>query len=126
MPTPTYEPLRTMLEICSASLPGVRPKKMFGCDAFFAGNQIFALVWKTGRIGVKLPDAAAFTEIMSMPGSAPWSIGKMSMSQWVLVPERMHTDREALTPVLAFAHAAAQKGAAKKKIAPKKKIAKKK
>ncbi len=69
---------------------------MFGCDAVFADSTIFGLIWKAGRIGIKLPDEAEFGSLMSMKGSAPWKAGKMSMSQWVLVPEEFHSDKRKL------------------------------
>ncbi len=47
----------TLLEAADG-LPGVASRKMFGCQALFRGSQIFALVWRDGRLGLRLPDAA--------------------------------------------------------------------
>jgi TfoX/Sxy family transcriptional regulator of competence genes len=65
-------------------------KKMFGCHALWANENVFALVWKHGRIGFKLPDEAAYTALLKLKGSEPWKAGPMTMSHWVLVPEAFH------------------------------------
>ena len=91
-------------------LRGVQKKRMFGCAALFVDAKIFALVWKTGRIGVRLPEASAFEELLAMKGSAPWKAGAMTMSHWVLVPEAMHDDADALAAWVRDAHAQAREG----------------
>src|SRR5687768_10499929 len=89
--------LLSLVEESSKGLPGVGMRKMFGCEALFANGSIYSLIWKTGRIGVKIPDAAQFQELMAIDGSEPWSPGSnMTMSHWVLVPESFHDDAEAL------------------------------
>lgn len=91
---------------------------MFGCDAFFAGDTIFALLWISERIGVKLTDAEAYARLLALPGAEPWQIGEKVMGSWVLVPEEMHDDVEALGPWIRLAHgyarARAKQGKAKK------------
>lgn len=42
--------LLELLEEGSSKLPGVTRRKMFGCEALFANANIYALVWKEGRI----------------------------------------------------------------------------
>lgn len=105
-----------LIELVEASTPGLKDisrRRMFGCDAFFAGDRIFALLWKTERIGVKLVDPEAYARLLALPGAEPWQIGAKVMGQWVLVPEEMHDDGEALAPWVRMAHAQAQGGAAK-------------
>ncbi|MHB8875307.1 MAG: TfoX/Sxy family protein, partial [Myxococcaceae bacterium] len=117
------------VEDASARLPAVSKRLMFGCEALFARGSIYALVWKTGRIGLRLPDAARFAELMALEGADPWSPGKnMSMSHWVLVPEAFHDDTDALGEWVMRAHAFAMKAPpkGKKKPAAKRKPAKKK
>lgn len=75
-------------------LKNVSSKKMFGCPAFWVNGNVFALVWKHGRIGVKLPIAEKFEKLMSIKGAAPWKAGPMTMSHWVLVPEKFHSGRQ--------------------------------
>jgi TfoX/Sxy family transcriptional regulator of competence genes len=92
-----YPHLLSLIEEASDRLPAVSKRLMFGCEALFADHSIYALVWKTGRIGVRLPDAARFAELMAVDGAEQWSPGKnMTMSHWVLVPESFHDDTDSL------------------------------
>jgi TfoX/Sxy family transcriptional regulator of competence genes len=95
-------------------LRDVQERKMFGCEALFTNSAIFALVWKTGRIAVKLPDPARFDALASEKGSEPWRAGEMIMSHWVLVPKRTETDTRKLSEWVREAHGmAGEKGNAK-------------
>ncbi len=117
-----------LIELIELSTPGLRDismRRMFGCDAFFAGDRIFALLWKTERIGVKLTDPEAYARLLALPGAEPWQIGAKIMSNWVLVPEEMHDDSEALGLWVRMAHGHAHGGPAKKVTkAPAKKVTK--
>lgn len=99
--------LHDLLEEAAAPLPGVSHKRMFGCDALFADGTIFGLIWKDGRIGLKVPDAEAYNELMALDGSQPWVAGSKQMGSWVLVPESFHDDRAALAVWTRRAHARA-------------------
>lgn len=96
--------LLELLETATADLPGVHKKRMFGCDALFVHDQIFALVWKTGRIGVKLTDPGDYLTLLEQPGAEQWHAGPKAMSHWVLAPEELHDDPPALTPWIRRAH----------------------
>jgi DNA-binding protein HU-beta len=128
----TYDHLKEMLLDSAVGLADVVPKKMFGCDALFRGgggggkDQIFALVWKQDRLGVRLPAEAAFHDAMKLDGAAPWApMGTKGMAHWVLLPEEMHDVPEDVAAWVARAHALAVGGApAKKKPAAKKPAAK--
>ena len=111
--------LTDAVEDATCDLPGVERRKMFGCDAWFAGGSIFALVWKHGRIGLKLPEPGARAELAGLPGAAPWTAGTKTMSGWVLVPEGFHDDADALRAWTLRAHEAALAAPARK-AAPKK------
>jgi TfoX/Sxy family transcriptional regulator of competence genes len=121
MPTPNstaLEALRSLLaEVCSP-LPKVAERRMFGCDAFFAADTIFGLIWKAGRIGLKLPDRAHYEELLAMPGAAPWTAGDRTMAHWVLVPPEFHADPARLAPWSKRAHAAALAGPSAKPSKP--------
>lgn len=52
--------LEKVINDAAAGLSKVTTKKMFGCHALFANDSVFGLVWKEGRIGVRLPDETAF------------------------------------------------------------------
>lgn len=99
--------LRSLLDAACEGLEAVGWRRMFGCDAAFAGGAIFALVWKTGRVGVKLPDGKAFAAAMALAGAEPWAPGGKPMSHWVLLPESLHDDEEELAVWVRRAHALA-------------------
>ena len=88
--------LQTLLDDAASELPFVKPKRMFGCYCLFAKNEIFAAVWKSGRINIKLPDAKRYQALLALDGSEPWKIGKVTMSHWILVPESFHDDTSEL------------------------------
>jgi TfoX/Sxy family transcriptional regulator of competence genes len=94
----TFPHLNELVEDATRGLPGIARKRMFGCDAYFVRDTIFAMIWKDGRIGLKLREPAAYAELMALEGSEPWVPGAAKMSSWVLVPEEFHDDLEALTP----------------------------
>jgi TfoX/Sxy family transcriptional regulator of competence genes len=109
--------LLATLRSAAERLPDVDEKRMFGCEALFVNGAIFALVWKTGRIGVKLPEAARFDALASQKGSEPWKAGPMVMAHWLLVPPAIDADAKKLAPWVKEAHAmaAAGLGATKRK-----------
>jgi hypothetical protein len=115
--------LRTATRL--AGLPDILEKKMFGCEALFTTGGIFALVWKTGRIGLKLPDDARHAALLSQKGAAPWTAGPKVMGGWVLVPPKLE-EPKALLPWLTEAHAMASAGAPTKKTTAKKNASAKK
>ncbi len=105
-----------------------RAETLFGCDGFFVGGTIFSMIWKEGRIGLKLRDEGDYDALMKMKGAGPWCpSGKMTMSGWVLVAPVLH-DADKLAPWVAKAHAQAvgapKKPAKKKMLATAKKTAK--
>jgi TfoX/Sxy family transcriptional regulator of competence genes len=116
--------LEDCINTAATGLSKVTHKKMFGCHALFANEAVFGLVWKEGRIGVRLPDSASFDSLMSEKGAAPWKAGKMTMSHWVLVPEDMHEEKAQLKRWLKVARGMA--GKAEKKPTAKKSPTKKK
>ena len=58
--------LESTLNTVSKGLSKVTGKKMFGCHALWADGNVFALIWKTGRIGVKLPDETPYQKLRSV------------------------------------------------------------
>ena len=98
--------LRSRLDQAAGGLPDVTVRRMFGCDAFLARGAIFAMVWREGRIGLRLPDEM-LPELRSVPGADPWRHRDMVVRQWVLVPEAFHDDGDRLAPWVRKAHAAA-------------------
>lgn len=113
------------LRKAASSLREVEERKMFGCEALFTSGAIFALVWKTGRIGVKLPDEARFGELSKQKGAEPWKAGPMVMAHWLLVPPALE-DAKRLAPWVKEAHAMAAAGLGKLKVEKKIRSVKKK
>jgi TfoX/Sxy family transcriptional regulator of competence genes len=99
--------LLEMLEAAALPLPGVTRRRMFGCDALFVDRQIFALVWKEGRIGLKFADPAERGRLDALPGTSPWAPGGKHMREWRLLPERMQDDGASLAAWVESAHAEA-------------------
>jgi TfoX/Sxy family transcriptional regulator of competence genes len=108
--------LKSLLDEASQDLPMVTARRMFGCDALFANLAIYALVWKTGRLGLKLSDPALYREAMALAGAEPWAPGGKPMAHWVLLPESLHDEPEELSTWVRHAHRlASATGAPKKK-----------
>lgn len=103
------EKLQEALEAAADGLSKVTGKKMFGCQALWAKDAVFGLVWKEGRIGVRLPDEESYEQLMALKGASPWKAGKMTMSHWVLVPETMHKEKAKLQKWVEAAHKQALK-----------------
>jgi TfoX/Sxy family transcriptional regulator of competence genes len=108
--------LEGLLDGAAAGLDRTTSRKMFGCYALWVNDNVFALVWKHGRLGVKLPDPAAYDSLMALKGSEPWKAGPMKMAHWVLVPESFHAKPEEVKRWLAKAHRLC--GALEKKTKP--------
>src|SRR3954466_2731532 len=96
--------LSALVEEASADLPNTKKQRMFGCDGFFANDNIYGIIWKTGRIGLKFRDPAHFDAVMAMKGTERWSPSGSSMSQWLLLPESFHDDVSELVPWVEKAH----------------------
>ncbi len=118
----TLSELEATLNSLTENLPKVTSKKMFGCHAVWADSNVFALVWKHGRIGLKLPDALEYQLLMDIKGAEPWKAGPMQMAHWVLVPESFHSKTNELKKWAIKAHSLCEKLEKKpaKKNAPKK------
>lgn len=117
--------LKEVVAELSAELPEVTERRMFGSDAFFANSTIYSLVWD-GRICLRFPDPARFEKARALEGSDifdPMGVGK-TMRGWVVMPEAMSDDVEALRPWVEEAHREAMMEPPKKKPAPKVKKAK--
>ena len=117
---PNLAELEEKLDAATKGLEGVSAKKMFGCRALFRGKTIFAMVWKEGRLGFKLFDESAHAELLGLKGASTWSPGgKMIMSKWAFVPEKMHADAVALRNWAKRAHASALLAPAQRSPKPK-------
>lgn len=107
--------LEEILNTAAKGLPKLTSKKMFGCYALWADENVFALVWKHGRIGVKLPETIQYDSLMEVTGAEPWKAGPMQMAHWVLIPESFHTKPGEIKKWAVKAHGLCQKLAKKVK-----------
>jgi len=82
--------LKAAFDGALAGLAGVEAKRLFGCDGYFVGGNIFALVWKEGRLGLRFEPSEALAGAHALPGAAAWEIGSRRMPQWVLLPVALH------------------------------------
>ena len=82
--------LKATFDGAMAGLKDVEPKKLFGCDGYFVNGNIFGLVWKEGRLGLRLTDEERQKEVLGLVGAGPWKAGPMIMRHWVLVPPEWH------------------------------------
>ena len=107
--------LEKILNTAAADLPKVTEKKMFGCHALFANQNVFAMVWKKGQIGVKLTKTGDYEKLMAFDGAQPWTAGPRKMAHWILLPESLQAKPKSLLPWLKLAHAQALKADSKPK-----------
>lgn len=96
--------LKLTLTNALSSLDDVGWKRMFGCDAAFRDGNIFALVWKEGRLGLKFPCEEEFDSRISRDGSARWAPGGRTTKHWVLLPDSVVTDAGELQEWVQMAH----------------------
>ena len=118
--------LEDAVNLSAIDLKKVSSKKMFGCHALWANGNIFALVWKEGRIGFKLPEEASYEKLIGTSGADAWMIGPKQMSHWVFVPEAFHAKKAQLKKWAELSYGLCEtlvlkKAVAKKKVASKKK-----
>lgn len=120
--------LREQVQEAVAGLARVGRKKMLVSVGWTVNDRTFALVSRQGRIVVRLPDANVEEALLALDGAEPWRFGKRAPPRgWLLLPEAMHDDAEALKvwlrrawelnarePASPNKQAAARKNAAKK------------
>jgi TfoX/Sxy family transcriptional regulator of competence genes len=82
--------LKAVFDGALAGLEGVEPKRLFGCDAYFVNGNIFAVVLKEGRLGLRLTEARSRDALRALPGAEPWIVGDRAVRFWVLLPPAFH------------------------------------
>jgi TfoX/Sxy family transcriptional regulator of competence genes len=89
--------LKEMLDEATSELPGVLPRRAFGSWGYYVNGRIFGLAYaREDRLGVKLPDGAAYAEARGLSGAGEWAPHGSPMSDWVLLPADLHDDRESV------------------------------
>ena len=83
--------LKALFDGALAGLEGVEAKRLFGCDAYFVGGNLFAMLWREGRrLGLRLVDPAAQAELGALAGVEPWSPNGRGAQRWLLLPPAWH------------------------------------
>ncbi|HEX2915899.1 MAG TPA: TfoX/Sxy family protein [Chloroflexia bacterium] len=98
-----------LLRQASDCLPDVTHRYMFGCDALFARESIYAIAFRDGRIGLKLTELEQYQELLSLEGADVWRFeaeGK-PVNHWVLIPRAMNENMADLEKWVTCAHASA-------------------
>lgn len=96
------EELITRLRERLAEFEGVGARRMFGADAYFVGNAMFAF-FGTGSLVVRLP-GAMFTEAVASGRARPFlSMGASHLNGWAEVPLEGQTG-EGLEELIRSAH----------------------
>jgi len=75
----TIQKLDEIIDRAALGLRGTKTKKMFGCHALFNKDSVYGLVWKEGRIGVKLTDESVYQKLMKLKGAGHWKAGNRTM-----------------------------------------------
>jgi hypothetical protein len=79
--------------------PRVRPGKMFGYPAYYAGEKLAICHYEDG-VGVKVPAATADRLIESDPNVVPFQpLGRRKMREWVQITVREAADLAQYQPV---------------------------
>lgn len=91
-PPPTHRPeIERIVAGLVKDLPGVRPGKMFGFPAFYAGRKLFACIYGEG-VGLKLPEQTV-RALLLVPHIVPFQpYGKPPMREWVEIRRSKATD----------------------------------
>jgi TfoX/Sxy family transcriptional regulator of competence genes len=83
--------LKAVFDGALAGLEGVEPKKLFGCDGYFVNGNLFGLVLKEGRLGLRLTQEASRDALLAQAGAEAWDEGNRAMRFWVLLPRALHS-----------------------------------
>jgi hypothetical protein len=76
---------KTVLDGLLLGHPLVRPGKMFGFPAYYAGKKLCICLYEEG-VGIKLPEQSAARLLQTDPHAIPFQpMGKPKMREWVQV-----------------------------------------
>ncbi|MBL1294618.1 MAG: hypothetical protein COB61_012220 [Thiotrichales bacterium] len=78
--------------------------KFFGLDVLKVQGETFAMVWKEGRVGVKILNKELNAKLVSTKEANHWVTSGKTMSQWVLAPYEYNEDITALKKWLLLAY----------------------
>ncbi len=76
---------KTVLDDLLLGHPLVRPGKMFGFPAYYAGKKLCICLYEEG-VGIKLPEQSAARLLQTDPHTSPFQpMGKPKMREWVQI-----------------------------------------
>jgi hypothetical protein len=100
--------LRARLDEALAELPYAR-RTLFGGPCFFAGVNLFAVIWEEERLGLVFQDLSDAEALRSLPGAEPWfpDRSRGAIPGAVLLPQALVEDEDGLAHWVQRAHAQA-------------------
>jgi hypothetical protein len=76
---------KSVLDTLLLGDPRVRPGKMFGFPAYYAGRKLAICLYEDG-VGIKLPERSAAKLLQEDPNAVPFQpLGKPRMREWVQI-----------------------------------------
>lgn len=84
--------------------PDVDTGKFFGLDVLKVRGKTFAMIWKEGRIGVKVLNKKTNSMLASTVDASHWVTSGRTMAQWVLAPHEYNDDIVSLKKWLVLAY----------------------
>ena len=93
------ESYKTALDGLLLGFPGVRPGKMFGYPAYYAGEKLSICLVEDG-VGLKLPADRVAVLLAEDPRTSPFQpLGRPKMREWLQINPESPEDLEAYLPV---------------------------
>jgi len=90
---------KSVLDEMLLDLPGVRPGKMFGYPAYYAGEKLSICLVKDG-VGLKLPAARVEQILVEDPSTSPFQpLGRPKMREWLQINPARPEDLQGYLPV---------------------------
>ncbi len=90
-----FEELNARLEAATTGLGGVA-QRVFARNTFFVDGKLFALVWREGRIGVKLPEPDGYAELSACGRASVGRVGGPADGGVAARSTEMHGDGRVL------------------------------
>jgi len=87
-----------------SEFPDVQTGKFFGLDVLKFRDRTFSMIWKEGRVGVKILDKELNQKLALTKGANHWVTSGKTMSQWVLAPHEFNEDIISLKKWLVLAY----------------------
>ena len=105
--------VKAVLDEMLLGLPGVKPGKMFGYEAYYVLGKMSACIYEDG-VGIKVPEEEV-SRLLAEPYVVPFQpLGRQRMREWVQInrvkPEEYRQDEAVLLDSVAFVRRIAVEG----------------